>query len=77
MTDQNKTLIAPADKAVKIMQQIGVSTMFSEDNEGMTLSKRTAKKISFIMVNEIISELESVGIKSQYWESVRHHIQNF
>ena len=51
MTQKQMT---PADKAIQLLQNFGCTTMFSKDNNGYTLSLKTAKKCALIMVEEII-----------------------
>ena len=49
MTQKQMT---PADKAIQLLQNFGCTTMFSKDNNGYTLSLKTAKKCALIMAED-------------------------
>lgn len=72
MTQKQMT---PADKAIQLLQNFGCTTMFSKDNNGYTLSLKTAKKCALIMVEEIIELNE--GIFGTYWKEVKREIINY
>lgn len=76
------------EKALELVQKFGYTTMFSEDNEGKTLSLETSKKCALIAVEEIlIDELELQGFMHchndklectesiEYWDVVKSAIK--
>ncbi len=47
------------EQALKLCQEFGMTTLFENDNDGVSLSLKVAKKCAAISVNNIIKELES------------------
>ena len=66
--------MTPKEKALRLCQKFGATTMFSDDNEGMSLSIETAKKCAVIAVDEILSFLQS-GKRKDYWIIVKSEIE--
>jgi len=71
------------EKAIELVQKIGVSTMFTDANDGMSLPKDVAIIIAKLVVNEIITsidhglnndELDLVTI--QYYSEVINELNN-
>lgn len=46
------------EKSLSLCKRIGITTMFSDDNDGMSLKLSTSKKIALIFVDEIIITLQ-------------------
>ena len=69
----------PKEYALKLCQEIGGTTMFSECNGGYTLPLEISQKIAHICVNEIIDELDTCerDIKNErleYFKEVKTQI---
>ena len=56
-----------SEQALSHCQKIGMVTMFSETNEGMSLPLEISKKIAIIAINQICPE-------SNYWVEVKWEI---
>ena len=76
----------PQEKALSLCQSIGITTMFSECNEGMTLPIEISKKIALIAVNEVIQQWEYIDAyladlggklnpNLKYWYDVKSEIE--
>ena len=64
------------EKALRICQKMGCTTMFAEDcNEGRTLPKRIAKMCAVIAVNEILEGQNLLGLPLSYWQDVKKEIE--
>ena len=57
------------DAALRLCQKIGMTTMFSEFNEGMTLPIEVSKKIAIAVIDEICPVTD-------YWNEVKDEINN-
>lgn len=72
--------MTPKEKALKLCQQFGVTTLFAEDcNDGRTLPLRVAKQCALIAVNEIlitISSIDNSGYEQQFYENVKQEIDS-
>ena len=71
----------PKEKALRICQAFGRTTLFAEDcNEGRTLPLRIAKLCAAILVDEIINEFPQgyngnfEEKRKQYWQEVKEEI---
>ena len=74
LEDINVKAVGSTD-AVWCVEIFWCTTMFSKDNNGYTLSLKTAKKCALIMVEEIIELNE--GIFGTYWKEVKREIINY
>lgn len=78
------------EKAFKLCQKFGAVTMFSDDNEGYTLSLENAKKCALICVDEILKTEPNTLVKTtekkdgvevqfkwliEYWDEVKQEIE--
>ncbi len=70
------------DKALRLCQQFGRTTMFAEDcNNGYTLPLRVAKICAHICVDEILEALDLVNEKHnrfgvEFYQQVKKEIEN-
>lgn len=69
----------PKEYALKLCQEIGVTTMFTECNGGYTLPLDISKTIANISVDKIIEAINSVEIDVKedildYYDQVKQHI---
>ena len=55
--------------ALNLCQKIGMSTMFTDCNDGMSLPLEISKKIAITVINEICPETE-------YWNDVKKEIES-
>ena len=81
--------MTPKQKALKLCQSFGMTTLFAEDcNNGITLPLSIAKKCALIAVDEILSSFNSfmdarknfrheLEIDAErYWQQVKTEIGN-
>ena len=69
----------PKEKALRLCQKFGSTTLFAEDcNNGYTLPLRIAKICATIAVDEIIEALDKSLINAdvEYFKKVKTEIQN-
>ena len=72
----------PKEKALELCQKFGYVTIYSDDNNGITLSLKTAKKSAIICVDEflkveplVIIEIDDVEYSwEEYWLKVKDEI---
>lgn len=57
------------DRALELCQVIGMTTMFSEFNSGMTLPLEVSKKIALAVITELCPATE-------YWKEFKTEINN-
>lgn len=75
--------ITPKEKALRICQAMGKTTLFAEDcNNGYTLPLRVAKLLAHIAVDELIEETKRQAadykddFRLLYWMAVKTEIDN-
>lgn len=56
------------EKALHLVQVVGMTTMFSDFNKGMTLPLEVSKKIALACIDEICP-------KTDYWNEFRDEIK--
>lgn len=72
--------MTPKEKALKLCQSFGVTTLFAQDcNGGVTLPLSIAKKCAIIAADELIREctnfFEAISNnRRKYWEEVKKEI---
>jgi hypothetical protein len=58
-----------SETALRLCQKIGMTTMFSDFNEGMSLPLSVSKKIAIAVIDEICPDII-------YWNRVKDEINN-
>lgn len=78
----------PKEKALKLCQNIGMTSFGSDFNEGSTLPLDITKKIAVICVEEILNDKHGCGCEQSivmdgnyqtyhtYWSEVKNEIQS-
>jgi hypothetical protein len=56
------------ERALRLCQVIGATTMFKEWNNGMSLPLKVSKDIAIAVIDELCS-------KTEYWEMVKFEIE--
>ena len=69
MKTDNKNSDSAFLTALRLCQKIGITTMFSDFNEGMTLPLSVSKKIAIAVINEICPATD-------YCHEVKNEINN-
>lgn len=58
-----------SDQALRLCQKIGMTTMFSDFNNGMSLPLEVSKKIAIAAINEICPATD-------YWKEVVQEVES-